>query len=311
MISLHFKTKMIMDLLRDDLLDNGWNVKKLFGKSLLAFKYLFKRMKVINKILFKDFVCIKQVEMVLTTKCSLKCKECANLMQYYEKPYDIDVDIIKRSFDNLLGKIDRLGNFVLIGGEPFLSKNLYWMIDMAADSSKVNKITIFTNGTIIPKDDNEIIGSLSNPKVLIIISDYGPISRKKFELVEFCKKNGIRYYLKNEDLVWGFVGKPEPRSRSEQELERQFHKCKNKCRSILNGKLYYCPRASHGDDLNIIKTPKNNYVDLLNNSVKIEDILKIIYSNKFFAACDYCNYGTEEMISIIPAEQMRMIKSED
>ena len=33
---------------------------------------------------------IRSVDLILTEKCSLKCKDCANLMQYYEKPINIE-----------------------------------------------------------------------------------------------------------------------------------------------------------------------------------------------------------------------------
>ena len=32
------------------------------------------------------------MDVVITERCSLKCKDCANLMQYYEKPQNSDLE---------------------------------------------------------------------------------------------------------------------------------------------------------------------------------------------------------------------------
>ena len=37
---------------------------------------------------------LNSLDIVLTEKCSLKCKHCSNLMQYYEKPIDNEFDDI-------------------------------------------------------------------------------------------------------------------------------------------------------------------------------------------------------------------------
>ena len=137
-----------------------------------------------------------------------------------------------------------------------------------------------------------------------MISDYGKISRKKYELQDYCQKNKIRYHLKNEDLFWGYVGDMQFRGRTNRQLCRQFKKCNNFCRSILKGKLFYCPRAAHGDDLGYVDTMENEYVDLLKGNVSKKDILKIVYSEHFFSACNYCNYGTKEMVPVIPGIQV-------
>ena len=40
-----------------------------------------------------DKLVLKSLDVQITEKCSLKCKDCSNLMQYYKKPVDTDYDI--------------------------------------------------------------------------------------------------------------------------------------------------------------------------------------------------------------------------
>ena len=42
-----------------------------------------------KKYLDTSLLFIRSVDLILTEKCSLKCKDCSNLMQYYEKPINI------------------------------------------------------------------------------------------------------------------------------------------------------------------------------------------------------------------------------
>lgn len=293
---------------RDKVRNRGWeNQSLLFRLKNLIIVLVTYQVK-FWAILSGRYSYLRQAELVLTTKCSLRCRDCANLMQYYNKPYDVDFRDVITSFENLVKNFEEINTIVLVGGEPFLSKNISEIIFHIAKFPQINHINIFTNGTIIPNEKD--IYALKNAKVKIIISDYGKLSRKKYELMDLCKKNDINFHLKNEDLCWGDVGDMEPRKRTSGQLSRQFKKCNNYCRSILNGKLFYCPRAAHGDDLGYINA-NNEYVNLLNCNVSKREIMNIVYSSHYFSACDYCNYGTKEMVSITPGVQMQKSGKKD
>ena len=56
-------------------------------------------------VLLLGKVYIPRIEIVLTTFCSLRCKDCSNLMQYYDKPYHINTDSIIQVLQNLTASI--------------------------------------------------------------------------------------------------------------------------------------------------------------------------------------------------------------
>lgn len=288
--------------LKDRLRNEGWGDQKFLQRiKTLVMVIIIYQIK-FWAILAGKYNYLRQVEFVLTTRCSLRCKNCANLMQYYSRPYDVEKRNILQAFQNLIKDLDEINTVVLVGGEPLLYENISDVIECVAKSAKVNHIDIFTNGTIVP--EKSAVSVLQNPKVKIIISDYGEISRKKCELQAYCERNKINCYLKNQDLYWGYVGSMQARNRTKKQLTRQFHNCHNYCRSILNGKLFYCPRAAHGDDLGYVSTSKEEYVDLLKENVSVRDICRIVYSDHFFSACDYCNYGTKDMVPVRPGVQV-------
>ena len=67
---------------------------------------------------------VKHLDLVLTEKCSLKCKDCSNLMQYYAKPVDEDYEILTQSLDKFMKNVDFVNEVRLIGGEPLMYKKI-------------------------------------------------------------------------------------------------------------------------------------------------------------------------------------------
>ena len=51
------------------------------------------------------------MDVVITERCSLKCKDCANLMQYYEKPQNSDLEILFKSLDRMMECVDQIYEF--------------------------------------------------------------------------------------------------------------------------------------------------------------------------------------------------------
>ena len=45
---------------------------------------------------------IKTIDIQVTEKCSLKCKDCSNLMQYYKRPQDSNIDILFKSVEKFI-----------------------------------------------------------------------------------------------------------------------------------------------------------------------------------------------------------------
>ena len=90
------------------------------------------------------------------------------------------------------------------------------------------------------------------------MSDYGYGNVDAFCRV--LKENGVALKVAKEK-EWLDYGGPEKRDRSGQQLREQFQRCAVICRSLLNGKLFYCPRSSNGDDLGRIPAKEGEWLD--------------------------------------------------
>lgn len=133
-----------------------------------------------------DKLFLRSVDIVITERCSLKCKDCSNLMQYYKKPISYNIKELIQFIDLFCAFIDEVNEFRVIGGEPFMNKEFHLIIKRLIDESKVKRIVIYTNGTIIPKEDT--IEYLKDKKVLFFITDYGIFSKKLKVLVKMLQQ---------------------------------------------------------------------------------------------------------------------------
>ncbi|MDA9091813.1 hypothetical protein N9J56_00815 [Pelagibacteraceae bacterium] len=237
---------------------------------------------------------IKSLDVQITEKCSLGCKDCSNLMQYYSKAEDSHIDTLFRSVERFMSSVDKLGEFRVLGGDPFMNKDMHKVINFLAKFS-VDTIAIYTNARFIPKGDN--FECLKNPKIILDISDYVLLdksTRKADELIELLDKNNIRYNLWRAD-TWTDSGRILPfQKRTEEEVTNLFNYCCNSdIISLLHGKLYRCPFSANATNLKAIPVDETDIVNLDNANISDEnmkvEIKRLVYEKKYLTACNFCN----------------------
>lgn len=234
---------------------------------------------------------ITHCELVLTERCSLRCRDCADLMQYYQHPEDLNADELISSFSRFIDTIDMLVELRLLGGEPFLYRNIDQVLKAFSGCEKIASIGVYTNSTIIPR--NDVIESLKNEKIYVHMSDYGAVSRNVRQLEELFKKHQIRHYVHPYDKWYDFGGL-EKRSYTPAEKSSVYHTCFSaKCHTFYRGKLYVCPRAAHGERLGAFVNPSGEVVDYTGGGYGAEEkrreLAVWLKERADIVACDYCN----------------------
>jgi len=267
---------------------------------------LFPFYRFVCKVLFKrfDYLYLYHVELPVTQRCNLRCKNCVFMMPYFKHPIDFELSDSLKYMKKLLECVDSIQIFRVLGGEPFLYKDLKPIIVDALSSNKIKTVEIVTNGTIIPPDD--LLEALKSPKLKIQISDYGKLSRNRDQIKKLCDREGINCVIRGSDEKnWFDAGDLHFRGRNNKELSKQFKRCGEICRNLHDGKLYFCPRAAFGTKLGIPDV-ESDYVDFRKDTSKKELREKIYQLNqrKFILACNYCNEGTNEYVPIPVAEQI-------
>ena len=253
---------------------------------------------------------IPYVEMDITSRCNLNCKECSHFIPMHKEmkmAYDFDADTLLNNIDLLLSLVDKCLIFRVLGGEPFLHKQLHRVIDKLISEKKVKHIQVVTNGTIVPSGEN--LAALMNGKVSVEISNYGDLSSKKDELYRTLKENNVHVKLDAYNPIWYEMNSLEPRHYSKGEMESVFFNCSGaNCKSLYDGKLWLCPQALHGALLGLVKQNEQEYIDLSACSKKeFWARLNKLYSDPGgFSTCYYCRGGCAEFARQIPCAEQCM-----
>ncbi len=262
-----------------------------------------------NGYLNPDKLFIRSVDLIITERCSLRCKDCSNLMQYYENPINCDTDMLLKSIDNFCTFVDEVMEFRIIGGEVFMNREWPTIVKRLTEEPKTKRIVLYSNGTILPS--KESLPYLKNGKVIVTISDYGPLSRKIGELKQLFEENQISYsILKFDD--WLDCSSIKPHNRSIKQNKELYHVCcaKNML-TLSDGKLFSCPYAANASRLRAVPNYKTDYIDLFQESFDTERIPEIknkiknyILHKKYLKTCDYCNGRPLSGKEVQPATQI-------
>jgi organic radical activating enzyme len=257
-----------------------------------------------------DKLFMRSVDIIITERCSLKCRDCSNLMQYYQEPRDCDIEEVLRSIDIFCSLADQVNEFRIIGGEPFMNINIHRVMKRLINEPKIRKIVIYTNGTIVPK--GEQMESLKHEKILLIITDYGALSGKLHDLTKALNQNNIAYYVMKAQ-GWSDCSDIARHHRNVSEQKDIFRNCcaKNTL-TLTNGKLFRCPFSANAHRLQAIPDLGADNVDLFQEppesmdiAEKKKEIRDFLLGKEFLETCDYCNgrsFGAQE---IQPAVQIR------
>ena len=235
----------------------------------------------------ESLVHIRSLDIVITTKCSMKCESCANLMQYYTSPQNTDEKILT-AVENLNNNVDEISEFRIIGGEPLINKNWHKIVLGVAEQDDNKKIFIYTNGTIPVKD--EILKTFQGKNINFYITDYGKLSRNIETLEASLKRNKINYFRRPAGN-WVDCSSIRKHNRSPKDNAIMFKECCAKqFYTLLSGKLYTCPFISNAYELKAIPENPLDFVNLLGAEKNIkEKIRRLVKMEKFFPGCDYCD----------------------
>jgi len=284
-----------VELLENTNFSNAKLISKLQPLLIERRITFYKNMAMKDEYISNGSLNLKSVDIQITERCSLKCKDCSNLMQYYTQPDNTELDVMFKSIERFLACVTNVDEFRIIGGDPFMNKEIYKYVNFIAKFDQVTKIVIYTNARIIPK--GETLKCLKNKKVVLDISDYGLLDSKKKkveEVIKICDNNNIKWHRKVV-TVWQDCGRILPyQKRSEEEKRFVFDNCCNSdLLSLLHGKLYRCPFSANGTVLKAIPHDKNEIVDLYDETIPLDElkvkIKELTYDKKYLTACSYCN----------------------
>ena len=273
--------------------------------SLAGLLYIAYLLKKIYMMITGGFE-LDYVEVFITSRCNLRCRDCSILVPYLPKLEDFNVDEAINDLNELLELVDCIHKVEILGGEAMLNKDFIKILEFLAGNEKIRSIRVVTNGTFIP--DKNIVDALqSTTKVHVNISEYIlPNPGKRDELLATLKEKNIAFTV-YENMTWYDLGGPDsPKIHNEKLINRRFRYCWIKrCNGILNGRFYLCARSIFLPMVRVVENDETDYFDLRNivNVKNGRTELKKLLKKKSVTACAYCN-GTFDSPMVPAAVQI-------
>ena len=243
----------------------------------------------LNNCYKKEGFEIGKIDFMITEKCSLKCEECLNLMQYYEKPCNYDVSALYETANVFLKAVDWVYEIRILGGEPLMNPKFYEICNKFTTLKKVKKIIVFTNGTI-PLDCNSLT-TLNKDKIVFVISDYGIKRQIIKEIINELEETDIQYCVMNyKGDKWIRHSNFEKIIMEKAVARKGYEECKGKdCPVILKNKIYVCEYIANASNIFAIPIDgKNSVVIEKENAYLRNQIKEYLCGKDPLPGCYYC-----------------------
>lgn len=243
-----------------------------------------------------DAASLNTVNVHVTERCNLKCKYCAALVQYFERPKHIPLESLIGDVDLLMSKVDFVRDIHIIGGEPFVSPHLAGYLRYLTNyRANIGSLYLITNGTLVPKQD--VIDALREADVLVRISDYGDASTRKNEVVSELAEHGVVAQITN--YAWTYENQLtyDDGDENTDKFCACFAKKFNNC--VTDGKFYYCDFLANAEKLKLVPFDESNHLKL--DGADYRTICDYLENSDAPKGCKYC--GGHDHIREIPAAE--------
>jgi organic radical activating enzyme len=191
---------------------------------------------------------VHKLEYNVTHHCNLKCDHCDHLSPFFgPKDDEFNSSISVTAFEKqieILGRHVHAEEFLILGGEPLLHKNVLDFLRLVKASKIADKTVLVTNGFLLPNQPDELFEIVDK----ITISFYPSLPLKK-EMIdkarEKCEQHSVELEIFDQPkFSMSIVGIKNEDSRL---VEGIFNTCTvawtQRCYALHDGYVYRCSRA--------------------------------------------------------------------
>lgn len=231
----------------------------------------------------------------ITEHCNLSCAYCSMFAGLVREPKYMDYTLTEKYVKRLKNIFDQVLVFKLIGGEPFLNKEIGRYCNLIRSEYPLADIEIATNGTLILGQSEDIIDTLVKNNITLDITHYPVNNLIIDELNDFLNSRGIKHYLTQEVREFSKLYDLEGNS----DVQEVFERCRIKfnCVNMKENKLAVChvpfalQTASKEFDLNIAEA-EYDFIDLCDETLDANKIRTLM--NKPHGVCKFCHIDDYE-----------------
>lgn len=250
---------------------------------------------------------VTSLDVIVSERCTLKCHDCANLMPYFIKPINIDTQTIMEALDYVMEHAYRVNELRILGGEPFLNKEVHKIVEKCTQYANCEKVVIYSNATLVPRDEQ--IPAFQHKKVVFELTNYGHLSPKLQEIIALFDGHEINYKVKELPATWDDSANISDFGRTNEELADVFKNCcSTNLTTLMHGSLYRCPFSASLDALKVINfDPKDKVVlsDCEHGEAGRKLLSDFVGRKTPLDSCRYCQGRGFEFDRVTPARQAK------
>lgn len=227
---------------------------------------------------------LPQVEMHIVDGCNLNCRGCTHYSPIFDNSKFPNFSERVQDILKLKDKVDYIRRFYILGGEPFLNPDIAKYAEIVRKVLPASRITIVSNGILIPSIEDDILKRISNANVEISISEYKPTHAVIDKITDKLKNNKVKYEIREYEIKQKF------NIPLTSNIDTKFPQLciSNGCVTIWNGKIARCPSLMYIDELNArfgLNLPNEGIYDL-NDIVGGTDLINKM--NEKVPLCNHC-----------------------
>lgn len=243
-------------------------------------------------------------------KCNLNCKRCDHFSNLLKEENVQSCEEFEQDIKQLHTKIESIGLFSFLGGEPLLNDDLDKLLLIFHRYYPDTKTIILTNGLLLKTMPDKLIKAIHKTNTTVRMTLYPPLKGKVDELAVFMRDKGLPFEIsKNVDEFWTQIN-----VKGDSNAMKMLNRCVNSdCVVLQRGKLAKCPICMNSDIFNSYfgeNLPKE-IIDLYDDNLTVEQMHNYFYNP--ISTCQYCGlekfYPWEQTEGDMGVEEMLCLQS--
>ncbi len=251
---------------------------------------------------YEEYKRLPYIEYHVTDHCNLNCKGCVHFAPLVQGEKYADYETLKRDLLQLKKLVPYIDKIHILGGEPFLNKELGRYIELTREVYPFSNISVVTNGLMLIKMKADVIESLRKNKVRISISSYPPILSRINDIVAYVKDQGIE--IDCTEPIYQFAYTFDSKGGHAEGAKRINCTCPN----LYEGHLAVCPPIAYmkyyNDYFNQNMTYEDGLIDIYDENLTYKVLVDELH--KIRKVCDKCLFISKEDAVFMDWEQSKL-----
>ena len=256
---------------------------------------------------YAEFKKIPYLEFHVADHCNLNCKGCSHFSPMVKGEKFAEYSVVEKDLMQLKTIVNYIDAIHILGGEPFLNKELDRYVKLVRKIYPYSRIEIVTNGLLLKTVSDELFDVLKECNAGILVSVYPVMQTKIDGVLEWVKTKGVRVNCLETIQSFAYIFD------SEGGHAKTAQRINCPCVNLYKGYITPCPQIAYAGYFN---EAMNENIDIQDGRIDIYDgeltFEKLVCElKKVRNACDRCFRVSREQLIVKNWEQTKEIERSD